>query len=116
MNTDAYTKAMLTIIAACLVWMCVNGAMPVANAQAGKAAPAPVILVDAKGNPLYGSEGFRVSLGTKTLPVVVANLPLPVEISNPSLNVAVRALQRGNTWDPIQVQVLRDPPTLRPVP
>ena len=99
MKTDAYTKVVLTVIAACLVWICANGAIPATQAQAKPPEPMPVILVDAKGNPIYGFEGLRVNLGTKTMPVVVANLPLPVDVSKP-----------------IQVQVLREPPTQRPIP
>ena len=34
MKIDAYTKAVLTVIAACLVWMCVNSATPTTHAQA----------------------------------------------------------------------------------
>jgi hypothetical protein len=116
MNVDAYTKAVLTVIAVCLVWMCLNGLTPVAGAQAARPEPTPVILVDAKGAPIYTSEGFRVSLGVRALPVLVSNTSLPVEISNPSLAVSVRSIQRGTAWDPIQVQVMREPPTLRPIP
>jgi hypothetical protein len=116
MNVDAYTKAVLTVIAACLVWMCVNGMTPAANAQAGRPEPTPVMLVDAKGVPIYTSEGFRVSLGVKALPVVVSNMSVPVEITNPSLAVAVRSIQRGTMWDPIHVQVMREPPSLKPIP
>jgi hypothetical protein len=116
MKIDAYTKAVLTVIAACLVWMCVTRVTPVARAQAGLPQPTAVVLVDAKGTPLNTQDGLRVSLDTKALPVVIANVPVPVEVSNTSLNVSVRALQRTGAWDPIQVQVLREPPTLRPVP
>jgi hypothetical protein len=116
MKVDAYTKGVLTVIAACLVWMCINGVTPIVGAQARAPEPAPVILVDPKGTPIYTSEGFRVSLGTRALPVIVNNASLPVEITNPSLAVAVRSIQRGTAWDPIQVQVMREPPTLRPVP
>jgi hypothetical protein len=118
MNVDAYTKGVLTVIAVCLVWMCINGATPIVRAQAkaDRPEPMPVILVDPKGTPIYTSEGFRVNLGTRALPVIVNNASLPVEITNPSLTVAVRSIQRGTAWDPIQVQVMREPPTLRPVP
>ena len=116
MTIDAYTKGVLTVIAACLVWMCVNGMTPAASAQAGKPEPAPVVLVDAKGTPLITSQGLLVNLGTKALPVVVGNVPMPVEIANPSLAVSVRSIQRGAAWDPIQVQVMREPPTLMPIP
>lgn len=116
MNVDFYTKGVLTVIAVCLVWMCLNGVTPVAGAQAARPEPTPVILVDAKGTPIYASEGFRVSLGVKALPVIVTNTSLPVDVTNSSLAVAVRSIQRGTAWDPIQVQVMREPPTLRPVP
>jgi hypothetical protein len=116
MNVDAYTKAVLTVIAACLMWICVNGVTPVARAQAARPEPAPVILVDGKGAPIYTSEGFRVSLGVKALPVIVNNASVPVEITNPALNVAVQSIQRGTAWDPIRVQVMREAPTLMPVP
>ena len=116
MNVDAYTKAVLTAIAACLMWICVNGVTPVARAQVARPEPTPVILVDGKGAPIYTSEGFRVSLGVKALPVIVSNAPVPVEITNPALNIAVQSIRRGTAWDPIRVQVMREPPTLMPVP
>lgn len=102
MNVDAYTKGVLTVIAACLVWLCLNSVTPVAGARAQvkQPEPTPVILVDPKGTPIYMTDGFRVNLGTRALPVVVNNAAVPVQVTNPS----------------IHVQVLRDPPTLRPVP
>lgn len=95
MKIDAYTKTVLTVIAACLVWMCVNGATPTTHAQAKPAGPAAVVLVDPRGVPLTH---------------------LPVTILNPELSVAVQSIQRGAVWDPIQVQVMREPPTLKPTP
>ena len=107
MTTDVYTKAVLTVIAACLLWICLNGATPVMQAQAAKPEPTPVVLVDVKGNPIYTSEGLRVNLNLR---------PLPVEITNPALPVAVRSIQQGSSWDAIPVRVLREPPTLQPIP
>jgi hypothetical protein len=98
MKIDAYTKAVLTVIAACLVWMCVNGATPTTHAQAkpqDPTQPTPVVLVDASGAPVR---------------------TMPVTIVNPELAVAVRSIQRGGVWDPIQVQVMREPPTQKPTP
>ena len=95
MSLDRYTKVVLTVIAACLVWMCVNSATPTTHAQAKPPEPTPVVLVDASGAPV------------RTVPVTIAN---------PELAVAVRSIQRGDTWDPIQVQVMREPPTLKPTP
>jgi hypothetical protein len=116
MNVDAYTKAVLTVIAACLMWICLNGVTPAASAQAARPGPTPMILVDEGGAPIYTSEGFRVSFGAKPLPVIVSNPSVPVEISNRAVNIAVQSIQRGAAWDPIQVQVMREPPTLMPVP
>ncbi len=104
MNVDSYTKGVLTVIAACLVWICLSGGAPVARAQAPGPQPTPVVLVDVEGRPL------------RSVPVFVSNESLPVAVTNPSLAVAVRSIARGARWDPIQVQVMRDPPTARPVP
>jgi hypothetical protein len=116
MNTDTYTKAILTVIAACLVWMCVNGVTPVTQAQAKQPEPTPVILVDVKGNPIFTSDGLRVNLGPKPQPVTLTNDAVAVNVRNPALTVAVRAIQRSAVWDPIQVQVMREPPTQMPIP
>ncbi len=134
MKTDLYTKAVLTVIAACLVWMCVNGATPVtlaqgqpqAQAKAARAQPTPVILVNEDGAPIYSPQGLRVSVvNEKGIPIytqqgIRVNLgaqPLPVTVNNNApLPVSVRALQQGSEWDPILVHVLREPPTLKPIP
>ena len=104
MNVDAYTKAVLTAIAGCLVWICLNGVTPVAQAQATRPQPTPVILVDTNGAPL------------RSIPVFVNNESLPVSVTNQSVGVAVQSIQRGARWDAIQVQVMRDPPTQMPTP
>jgi hypothetical protein len=117
MNVDGYTKGVLTIIAACLVWMCLNGVTPAANAQGKLPAPTPVVLVDANGMPIYGPEGLRVTTGKSIFGVAVMNQqPLQVQVTNRSVPVAVHTIQRTGNWDPLQVHVLREPPTLKPVP
>jgi hypothetical protein len=116
MRIDLYTKTVLTVIAACLVWMCVNGATPIVGAQTARPQPAPVVLVDAKGAPIYSADGLRVNIGTNPMPVLVQNDPMPVTVTNRALSVAVAAIQRSAVWDPVQVQVMREPPTLMPVP
>ncbi len=104
MRIDLYTKAILTVIAACLCWLCLNTVTPNVSAQAPRPAPTPVVLVDASGMPL------------RALPVMVANPSLPVEVTNQSLPVAVQSIQRGAAWDPVRVQLIRDAPTPMPVP
>ena len=112
MKVDAYTKSVLTVIAACLVWMCINGATPVARAQTG-VTPTPVVLVDAKGSLL---EALPVAVLNQSLRVEIANPSLTVAVSNPTLPVSVQSIQRGASWDPLDVFVMREPPTQRPVP
>ena len=123
MKTDIYTKVVLTVIALCLVWMCVNTAIPVARAQAAQ--PTPVILVTEKGVPIYERQGLRVNLvnemGTpiytpQGLRVNLGAQPLPVIVNNAPLAVSVRSIQQGTAWDPILVQVMREPPTQKPIP
>ena len=57
-----------------------------------------------------------VMVTNQLMNVAVANPQLAVSVSNPSLPVAVRSIERGAAWDPIQVQVMRDPPTAMPTP
>ena len=117
MNVDTYTKGVLTIIAACLIWMCLNGVTPAANAQAKLPQPTPVVLVDANGIPIYGPEGLRVTTGKSIFGVAVMNQqPLQVQVTNRAVPVAVHSIQRTGNWDVIPVQVMREPPTQRPIP
>ena len=116
MTTDLYTKVILTVIASCLVWMCLNGMTPEALAQTRRPEPTPVFLVDERGIALPTTQGLRVNVGSQPLQVAVTNPPLPVSISNAALPVRLTTIQRSAQWDPIQVQVLKDPPTQRPTP
>jgi hypothetical protein len=106
MKVDFYTKTVLTVIAACLVWICVNDVMPVASAQIQQPLPARVMLVDEKGAPLATALG---------LPVTVTNQTLPVTI-NQTVPVAITSIERRGPWQPVVVDVLRPPPTLMPTP
>ena len=106
MNADFYTKTVLTVIAACLLWMCVNSGTPVASAQVQQPLPARVMLVDERGAPLATALG---------LPVTVTNAALPVTI-NQTVPVTITAIERRGAWQPVVVEVLRQPPTLMPVP
>jgi hypothetical protein len=115
MNTDLYTKTVLTVIAMCLVWMCINGATPVARAQAGTQ-PTPVVLVDEKGTPVYTQQGLRVRLVNEQGVPMGTPQGLRVSFGNAPLPVSIRSLQQSGTWDPVYVRVLREPPTLAPTP
>jgi hypothetical protein len=116
MKTDTYTKAILTVIAACLVWMCVTRDLPAAQAQvqpqaqAAPAQPSPpvrVILVDQLNRPIYTTQGLLVNVG---------EAPVPVQVTNPAVPVTLNAVQQTGAWDPVLVRMMREPPTPMPVP
>lgn len=57
---DRYTRVVLTVIAACLVWLCVNGMPQRAQAQGAQ----PVLLagwVDGHGRPWQLANGNNVA-------------------------------------------------------
>jgi hypothetical protein len=116
MKTDLYTRIVLTVIAVCLVWLCVNSLTPSAAAQADtqkvvvvgwNSNPLPVIIADAKGAPLMGPNGLHVSIGEQVVPITIANQAQP-------LPVTIRAIERAGPWQPISVDVLKTPPTVYP--
>ena len=117
MKLDLYTKTVLTVIAACLVWLCVNDVTPTAVAQTVQSpAPMRVVLVDEKNVPLQTAQGIRVNMGAQPVPVSVTNPSVAVAVTNPSFAVALTAIERRGSWQPIDVRVLREPPTLQPTP
>ena len=109
MNTDRYTKAVLTVIAACLLWMCVMGAPGAVQAQqttrelgpwADRVQPVVIVgtgSMDSQGKVVvnFSQEGGRRTeptvpvwmpyTPTKPLPVSVTNTPanpLPTQVLN----------------------------------
>ena len=107
MNTDLYTKLVLSVIAVCLVWLCANGVTPIAAAQAGPTRPMPVLIVDEQGTPLVNAQGLRVNAGAR---------PLPVVIGDQTLSVALTSVEHRGVWQPIEVFVTRTPATALPNP
>jgi len=132
MNVDRYTKCVLTVIAACLVWICVMGTtLPVSAAQQQRQRPLPaanvqpVILVgtgtmDASGAVTvnFVSERGR-DLTDLTIPVSAAQ-PLPVSLpysaSRPlptlltysprdPLPVEIASVKKTGEWEPIRASV-----------
>ena len=104
MNPDLYTKAVLSIIALCFIWICVNGITPVTSAQgdvqkviiAGWDRPVQVVLVGEDRRPLIEAQGLRVNVGDQTIPV------------------AIRAIERVGPWQPIEVDVPKAAATAYP--
>jgi hypothetical protein len=113
MKPDLYTKAILTVIAAALIALSVNGLSSPALAQAdaqrvvvvGWERALPVIVVDDQGRMITSSQGVRVNVGGQ---------PVPVTLGNQTVPVSLRAIERTGAWQPIQVDVLKTPPS--PVP
>jgi len=108
MRIDAYTKAVLTIIAACLVWMCVTGGLVTPVAARQQREPQEVLLV-----------GSRVPLAVITAPrtsLVVRpgaewyDAALPVDAPRP-LATRLTAVDRqgAGRWDPLDVNVKDQP-------
>jgi hypothetical protein len=141
MRIDLYTKSVLSIIAACLVWLCFGALTPTASAQAsaqrvvvaGWDRPIQVVVVDGNGTPLIGNQGLRVNFGAQPVPVSFGAQPLPVTFGNQpvpvaltaiqqraeswqSIPVALTAIQRNGNWQPILVDVMKQPSTLMPTP
>jgi hypothetical protein len=116
MKIDLYTKVILTVIASCLLWDAVSRTTPQVSAQAPAPPPTPVIIVDAQGMPLIGPLGLRVNAGQQSLPVQVTNQNLTVNVTNQPVPVALTAIEKRGSWQPIPVDVTRQPPTLMPTP
>jgi hypothetical protein len=127
MKIDWYTKAVLTIIAACLVWLCVRstGETLVAQSQPAQvsALPAQPVVVVGWGrlNPAVAG-GVELEWADQqrriTEPSVAIRQstdqrfdPLRVRIdSQAPVSVSLDAVRRGNAWDPLRTQIEKDAP------
>ncbi len=107
MKVDLYTRIVLTVIAASLVWICAYGLSPAAAAQDKFPAPTRVLIVDEQNKVVSTANGLQVNVSNRQ--------PLAVEL-NHVVPVALTAIQRQGTWQPITVDVLKQPPTLMPTP
>ena len=116
MNVDRYTKAVLTVIAGCLLWICVMGAAPGLQAQHRESEPdavavdlknlrtiaQPVILVgtgtiDRQGNVqvAFNQQGRTDSTLAVRLPYSPTS-PMAVEIS---------AVKKAGPWESLRADV-----------
>lgn len=130
MKVDRYTKAVLTVIAGCLLWICAMGTGPSLAVQA-RATIAndvqPVVIVgtgtlDQRGTLLVHYQ--RMPDGrTRTDPTVPVSLPytpaspLPAKLMNSPeapLAVEIAAVKKTGEWEPIRAKV-EDAPA-RPKP
>lgn len=128
MAVDRYTKAVLTVIAACLVWLCAAGMPGAAHAQQTvplqntTGAAVPVVIVGTgtitRGGTL--SVTFRGDRSDPTIPVTLPYTPehplptqLPYTESQP-MPTGIASVHRVGSWDPLRVAV--DDAALRPKP
>jgi hypothetical protein len=132
MNTDRYTKAVLTVIAGCLLWICAMGVAPRVEAQQSTGPlPAnvqPVVIVGTgsvdragKVEVSFTQQGGKRTeptvpvwmpyTPTKPLPVSLAytaDSPLPAQVINMGgapLPVEISQVKRTADWEPIRVRV-----------
>jgi hypothetical protein len=132
MSIDAYTKAVLTVIAACLLWLCAEPALTLRAQQRTPplaAAPAqPVVIVgwgtlDAEGRVKLTMNGDRANpLTDPNLPVKVIGYPMPTRALDVRLEysesrplpVGISSIKRTGDWEPIRSAV--EPEPVRPRP
>jgi len=132
MNVDRYTKAVLTVIAGCLLWMCVMGAGPGLQAQRAprdrasdqgtvdlkdiKTLAQPVILVgtgtmDRQGNILVTFN--QEEKERRTDPTL--SVRLPYTPSNP-MAVEISAVKKTGEWESLRTAVDDAPLRSKPGP
>lgn len=143
MSVDRYTKAVLTVIAGCLLWMCAMGAGGPVAAQPSaldispfRGSVQPVVIVGTGTMDRTGRVDVTfISGGQRTDPTVPVTLPyssarplpvgLPYTASNPipsqlfytatsPLPVEIDAVKKTGQWEPIRVHVEDAPVRTRP--
>ena len=126
MHTDTYTKAVLTVIAACLLWICfMSVGQPLeAQPQQYSSLPAqPVVIVGwGRLNPaapggieIAWSDSAR-KISEQAVPIRAVNdprfgpLPVRVELSTP-LPVSLESVKKGRegAWDALRTSAEPDP-------
>ena len=117
MRTDAYTKAVLTIIAACLLWICLISAGQPLKAQPQQYSPLPAqpVVVVGWGRLNPGAPGGieiawsdsvrKVSEPAVPIRPATDSRPVPVRIELPTpLPVSLEAVKksRDSAWDALR--------------
>jgi hypothetical protein len=129
MKIDTYTKAVLTVIAACLVWLCVISSGQPLRAQPRQytALPAQPVIVVGWGrlNPTapdgielaWSDAGRRI--GDAAVPIRPTSdpnvPPLRVSVTAPApLPVSLEAVKKGASWDALRTAAENDPGSRAP--
>ena len=141
MNIDRYTKAVLTVIAGCLLWICAMGVAPRVEAQTSTMTipgnVQPVVIVGTGSMDRAGKVDvtFTQDGGKRTEPTLpvwmpyTPTKPLPVSLSYTQANplpaqvinmggapfpVEVSSVKKPADWEPIRVRVEPGIPTSKP--
>jgi hypothetical protein len=119
MAVDRYTKTVLTVIAACLVWLCAAGMPGSAHAQQpvtfqnSTGAAVPVVIVGT-GSITRGGALSVTFHGDRSDPTVPVSLPytpehpLPAQLPYTELQpmpMAITSVRHSAQWDSLQVAV-----------
>jgi hypothetical protein len=130
MKPDAYTKAILTVIAGCLLWLCaMQAGGPLAAQQTlplEKAAPQPVVIVgwgtlDEEGRISVAMAQDRAGRRSDpNLPVKLVSVPAaPIDVrldytDKDPMPVGVTRIKPVGEWEPIRSAA--EPEPTRPKP
>jgi hypothetical protein len=131
MNVDRYTKAVLTVIAGCLLWICAMGAGPSLWAQPFRVMPnanvQPVVIVGTGTLDQAGTVTIsyvRPPDGRpRTDPTVPVSLPYTLADPMPTrltyspeapLAVEISAVKKTGEWEPIRAKVEDAPAKPKP--
>jgi hypothetical protein len=99
---DFYTKLILTIIAFCLIWICLKDIKLFPQLYASNA---EIVDVRIRGIERGGGSGWEpiVIAAYDNLPIEVKNVgAIPVEVKNPLLPVDVKNVDMKSTLKPIE--------------
>jgi hypothetical protein len=119
MTMDRYTKAVLTVIAGCLLFQCVMAAGRVVDAQALDRANAGV-LVPAQRVVIVGWGDMAISKETPLPVAIEAAQPVPVRLrydngdGGHSMPVVITGIKKAGPWDSIHASI--DPQSMGELP
>jgi len=118
MNVDRYTKAVLTVIAGCLLWICAMGAGPALQAQRQRDRDPDATQVDLRDVKTVAQPVILVGTGTmdrqgnievtfnqpnrRTDPTLAVRLPYSP--SNP-MAVEISAVKKTGEWESLRTAV-----------
>ena len=128
MSTDRYTKVVLTVIAAGVLWLCASGAGRPVQAQQGppsaEARPQPVVVVGwgtmaTRGRVTLNMKEGREARTDPNIPVNIVGYVSPLNVrleytETRPLPVGISQIKRTGEWEPIRSSAEEEPVRTRP--